>query len=401
MGDSDVQIAGEVADGFEPVRDAFAANFRDHGDIGAGLAVYVEGECVVDLVGGVADQATEAPYTADTLQLVFSTTKGAAAMCAHLLAERGQLDFTARVADIWPEFAAAGKQDVTVAEILGHRAGVPVIDRNLSLDEVLAIEPVVKALAEQEPLWEPGTAHGYHALTYGWLVGEIVRRVDGRSLGRLFADEFAEPLGIDFWIGLPDEQQARVSPLVASRPSPGDFDPSQLDPEILPLLQDLATAALDPNSTMNRALLLNGTMTAGEGLTWNQPAVRASEIPAANGVTNARSLAKLYAATVGEVDGVRTLAPETVERACVEQSNDRDRVLVVPTRFGLGFFLPSNFSPLMGPSSFGHAGAGGSLGFADRDRQLGFGYVMNRMGQALSNDPRTRGPIDALAGCLG
>jgi CubicO group peptidase (beta-lactamase class C family) len=229
----------------------------------------------------------------------------------------------------------------------------------------------------------------------------VVRRVDGRRLGRFFAEEIAGPLGLDFWIGLPDEHQDRVVPLVASRPSAGDFDPATLDPEIVPLLQDLATAYLDPDSTTNRALMLDGRFLLGGGnLAWNLPEVRASEIPAANGVTNARSLAKLYAACVGEVDGIRLLDEATVERAVAERSSGRDRVLVVPTRFGLGFMLTSSFSPLLGERSFGHPGAGGSLGFGDLEHGVGFGYVMSKMSSGLANDPRARVLIDALRSCL-
>jgi len=394
-------ITGTVADGFEPVREAFQANFDQHGEIGAGVAVYVDGELVVDLVGGVAEDVNGTPYGPDALQVVFSTTKGAAAICAHLLAQRGLLDLDAPVTDLWPEYGAAGKGATTVSMLLDHQAGVPVVDDPPSLAEILEIGPIVEALAAQAPLWEPGTAHGYHALTYGWLVGELVRRVDGRSLGRFFADEVAGPLGLEFWIGLPGEHQGRVAPLVASRPSADDFDPASLDPEVLPLLQDLATAYLDPTSTTNRALMLDGRFVLGGGrLAWNLPEVRASEIPAANGVTNARSLARLYAACVGEVDGVRVLDEATVQRATVEQSAGRDRVLVVPTRFGLGFMLPSSFSPLLGPSSFGHPGAGGSLGFGDREHGIGFGYVMSKMNAGLSNDPRARGLIEALRTCV-
>lgn len=392
-------ITGHVADGFEPVRDAFATNFESHGELGAGVAVYVEGELVVDLVGGVADEGRA--YGTDALQLVFSTTKGAAAVCASVLMQRGQLDPESLVTDVWPEYGQAGKESTTIAMLLDHQAGVPVVDDPPSLDDVLKVEPIVEALAAQAPLWEPGTAHGYHALTYGWLVGEIVRRIDGRPIGQFFAEEIAGPLGLDFWIGLPDDQQDRVVPLVPSRPGAADFDMSSLDPEILPLLQDLATAFLDPQSTTNRALMLDGTFLLGGGrLAWNLPDVRASQIPAANGVTNARSLAKMYAACVGEVDGIRLLDADTIEQATAERSSGRDRVLVMPTRFGLGFMLTSSFSPLLGERSFGHPGAGGSLGFGDPDHGVGFGYVMSKMNSGLSNDPRTRGLIDALRACL-
>lgn len=391
-------VNGTVAAGFEAVRDAFEANFTDHGDVGAGVAVYVDGEAVVDLVGGTNKDGS--PYGADALQLVFSSTKGVAAIAAHLLVQRGQLDLDARVADLWPEFAANGKATATVGDVLSHRVGLPAIDATLAPADVLAIKPIVDALAAAAPLWDPGTAHGYHALTYGWLVGEIVRRVDGRSIGAFVAEELAGPLGLDLWIGLPDDQHGRVSPLIMAQP--GDmsgFDLSALTPEIQAVLADLATAFMDPTSVTNRALSLNGTFGPG-GAGWNDPDVWRSEIPAANGITNARSLAKLYAATVSEVDGIRILDDETVKRATEERSVGNDKTLIVPTRFGAGFFLPSSFSPLMGPTSFGHAGAGGSLGFADAEATVGFGYVMNKMSGNLSNDPRTGGLIEALKSSL-
>lgn len=393
-------VQGTVADGFEGVRDAFEANFTDHGDVGAGVAVYVDGECVVDLSGGVTDPVSGATYGPDALQLVFSSTKGVAAICTHLLAQRGQLDFGSKVADVWPEFAANGKADATIADVMSHRVGLPVVDERLTLDQVLDIDPVVDALAAQAPLWEPGSAHGYHALTYGWLVGEIVKRIDGRPLGQFVAEELAGPLGLDLWVGLPDDQHSRVVPLIAMDPGESSIDLA--DPEIAPLLEDLATAFLDPDSVTNRALHLNGAfgLGGGEGMAWNRPEVWRSQIPAANGITNARSLAKLYASCVSDVDGVRILDDETVKKATEERSEGRDQTLIVPTRFGLGFFIPSSFSPLMGPASFGHAGAGGSLGLADADRKVGFAYVMNKMSASLSNDPRTGGLIAAVEAAL-
>lgn len=395
-------VTGTVASGFEGVRDAFEANFAEHGDVGAGVAIYVDGECVVDLVGGVADTTTGAAYDADALQLVFSSTKGIAAIAGHLLAQRGLLDFDAKVTDIWPEFGAAGKGDTTIAMLFNHRVGLPVIDEVLSREAILEVGPIVDALAAQAPEWEPGTAHGYHALTYGWLVGEVVRRVAGVSIGEFVATELAGPLGLDLWIGLPDAQHGRVSPLIAPRRDEAALDMNALDPAILPLLGELAEAYLNPDSVTNRALSINGAFAlTGKDLAWNSPAVWSSQIPAANGITNARSLAKLYAACVSEVDGVRILSDETIAAATAEQSNGSDRTLVVPTRFGLGFFLSSSFSPLMGEGSFGHAGAGGSLGFAHPEHRVGFGYVMNKMSAGLSNDPRTTGLIAALRAALG
>ena len=206
-------IEGWTADGFEGVRDAFAANFTDQAEVGAAFAAYHHGHKVVDLWGGVADPATERPWEEDSVALVFSTTKGATATCAHLLAQSGRLDVEAPVADYWPEFAAAGKESMPVAYLMSHQAGLAWTDAPMTLEQALAWDPVIEALAAEAPKWEPGTAHGYHATTYGWLVGEVVHRIDGRSLGTFFHDEVATPLGLDFWIGLPEEIEPRVAPL--------------------------------------------------------------------------------------------------------------------------------------------------------------------------------------------
>ena len=208
-----IEVGGFVEPGFEGVRDAFANNFVEHGEQGASYAFYVEGTKVVDLWGGVRADTGE-PYDDDTLQIVFSSTKGATAVCAHLLAERGLLDVDAPVVEYWPEFGQAGKQDIPVRWLLTHQAGLPTVDAKLTRAEALAWEPVIRALEVQLPLWEPGVAHGYHALTYGYLVGEVVRRIDGRSLGTFFQEEIAEPYGLEFWIGLPEEYEPRVAPMI-------------------------------------------------------------------------------------------------------------------------------------------------------------------------------------------
>ncbi|HVT78956.1 MAG TPA: serine hydrolase domain-containing protein [Acidimicrobiales bacterium] len=394
------EIQGEVAPGFEAVRDAFQANFDQHGDVGAAFALYKDGEKVVDLWGGVANQDTGAPWVEDTLQLVFSTTKGATAICAHLLAQRGDLDFDAPVAEYWPEFKANGKENVPVRWLLSHRVGLPVLDTPLTPEEYYAWEPVAQALAAKKPEWEPGTKHGYHAVTYGNLVGEVVKRISGKSLGTFFRENVAEPLGLDFWIGLPASEEPRVTKLISfqlgateeQRSMFKDFDISTLPEEMRPIVQ----AFMDPNSLSNRAL----TGVTDPPMDFNSRANHAAEIPAANGITTARSLAKMYAAQIGEVDGVRLMNDESVANAIIEQSNGPDAVLMIPTRFGLGFFLESDFSPLFGPRSFGHAGAGGSLGFADPDAGIGYGYVMNKMSTNLSGDPRTIGLVDAIKSCI-
>ena len=384
-------IDGEVAPGYEPVREAFAANFEQHGEVGAAFALYRHGQKVVDLWGGVADEETGRPWQEDTLQLVFSTTKGATAIAANLLAQRGQLDLDAPVGEYWPEFKAEGKERIPVRWLLSHRAGLPVVDTPVSPEECFAWTPMVDALAAQRPVWEPGTAHGYHALTYGHLVGEVVRRVTGRSVGRFFAEEVAGPLGLDFFIGLPEEHEPRVSRLIQQAPLGAPPDLEQV-PEAV---REMVERMFGPGSLMTRAL-----SPTSAPIDFNSRACHAAEIPAANGITSARSLARLYAAQIGEVDGVRILDDASVARVSEEQSNGPDQVLVVPTRFGLGFFLSSSFSPLMGPTSFGHAGAGGSLGFADPETGVGYGYVMNKMQANLSGDPRTLGLVAAVKACL-
>ena len=401
--DESVNIEGTVAPGFEGVREAFARNFTQHGEVGAGFSLVHDGTTVVDLWGGVADVATLSPYTEDTLQLVFSTTKGATAILANRLAQRGELDVDAPASEYWPEFAQAGKDEIPVRWLLCHKAGLPFVDRDLGLGECLAWEPPVKALAAMTPIWEPGTAHGYHAVTYGWLVGEVLRRVSGRSVGQLFADEVAGPLGLEFWIGLPEDQQARVAPLTntgLNRQAPG-MAAEAPGGEAQGMIEQLE-ALLGPGSLLIKAL--GGTSSlalAGNGV-FNKPEVRAAELPAANGVTNARSLARMYAAVIGAVDGAGPLlTPEQVTAATTTQTSGSDQVLMMETTFGLGFMTSSEFSPYGGPRSFGHAGAGGSVGFADPENGLGFGYVMNRMMTNLSGDPRTRGLVAAVYDAIG
>jgi CubicO group peptidase (beta-lactamase class C family) len=388
------QIGGSVEPGFEGVRDAFVRNFEEHGDIGAGVAVHVEGRKVVDLWGGVRDTDSGAPYDEDTLQLVFSTTKGATAICANILAQRGLLDIDAPVAQYWPEFAAAGKEQLPVRYLLCHKAGLVTVDKSLSADEVLAWEPIIDALAVQEPLWEPGTAHGYHAITYGYLVGEVVRRISGKSLGTFFADEVAGPLGLDFWIGLPEEHEHRVAPLI------GGIVPSGDAADVDPALKAMMEQFMGPDSLLGRALSLNGAF-AEPGI-FNSRKVHAAEVPAANGITNAASLSRMYAGVVGPVDGAGPLlTPAQIDAARECQTEGADKCLFFDTTFGLGFFTSSPFAPYGVEGNFGHAGAGGSVGFADPTNQVGFGYVMNKMNQNLSGDPRTAGLIKATYEAIG
>jgi len=381
-------IHGTVSKGFERVRDAFEANFNDGGEVGAAFCLHVKSRKVVDVWGGTTDVKGKR-WQESTPVLVFSTTKGATAICAHMLVERKLLDVDAPVARYWPEFAAGGKADIPVRLLLNHQAGLPVVDAQLSRADVLAVKPIVDALARQAPVWPPGTKHGYHAMTYGWLVGEVVRRITGKSIGTFFKEEVAAPLGLDFWIGLPADVESRVARLV---PSPPPSDPERL--------KQMA-AFFGPDSLAMRALSLNGAMAGvpGDSL-FNLPEVHRSEMPAVNGITTARSLSRLYAACVGTVKGTRLFGKRTLDKALKIQSDGPDAVLGLRTTFGLGFMRTSPDTPLLGPNSFGHPGAGGSLGFGDLDAGVGFGYVMNKMGSGLLIDDRAARLIGAVRECL-
>ncbi|MGW4032402.1 serine hydrolase domain-containing protein [Streptomyces sp. NPDC004838] len=366
-------INGEVAAGFEPVREAFAANFAHREDIGAAVCVYQDGRPVVDLWAGVADPNTGRPWERDTLQLVYSATKGATATAAHLLTQRGALDLDAPVADYWPEFAANGKAEIPVRWLLSHQAGLVALDRPVPMAEALAWHPMTAALAAQCPQWTPGTAHGYHGRTWGWLVGEVIRRVSGRTPGRFFAEEIAAPLGLDFFIGLPPGERDRVSGMVYRKP---DIDLTTVPEEAVPEdLRDLVAAWRDPNSLSNRAF----AVTDPANIDFDSPEVQAAELPSSNGIGTAHALARMYAALIGEVDGVRLLTPETLASATDEQADGRDEVMLVPSRFSSGFMLPTDDVSMAGPAAFGHTGRGGSLGFADPEHGIAFGYVMNHI----------------------
>ena len=386
-------IEGTVAAGFEPVREAFAANFAEHGDIGAAVCVYRDGVPVVDLWGGVADAETGRPWTADTLQLVYSATKGVTATAAHLLAQRGELDLDAPVVRYWPEFAAHGKAEIPVRWLLSHRAGLVTLDHPVPLADALAWQPMADALAGQSPQWTPGTAHGYHGRTYGWLIGEVIRRVSGRTPGRFVAEEIAGPYGIDFFIGLPASERSRVSRM--SYPKP-EIELSQLSLADVPEeFRDIVAAMQDPEALINRAFAI----TDPAEIDFNSPEVQAAEIPASNGIGTAHGLARLYASLIGEVDGQRLLTAETTAAAAKEQSSGPDRTLIIPSRFASGYMLPSEQMPVTGPNAFGHPGRGGSLAFADPDSRIGFGYVMNNILE-VPVDPRAANLVNAVRDCL-
>ena len=368
------EISGHAEHGYGPVADAFAANFEDDGEVGAAVALYVEGRKVVDLWGGFADQRTSRLWLSDTPAIVFSVTKGVLAICAYRLVGQGLLDLDAPVGRYWPEFAQNGKSETTVRMLLSHRAGLPALDHALSMDEVLAWEPVIRAIEHQAPLWPPGTRYSYHTITFGWLIGEVIRRVSGTGPGAFLRSELADPLALDVWIGAPGSVIDRAAWL-----EPPTGDP---DPELAAVIA--AWAAREP--VAERAATMGGAfgfpLTDG-AVTFNDPAIQRAEIPGANGMGTAESLARLYASCVSEVAGRRIMTTGQIDAALRVQSSGQ-QVFGPPERgerWGTGFALDSPpAQPLLGPRSFGHGGAGGELAFADDRYQVGFGYINNRMG---------------------
>jgi CubicO group peptidase (beta-lactamase class C family) len=376
-----IKIEGTCDPKFKNVREIFAANFDNGREVGATVAATLDGKPIFELWGGHADKAKTKPWTRDTLVNVWSTTKGVASICAHRLVDQGKLDLNAPVAKYWPEFAQAGKDKIPVNYLLTHRAGLPAVRKQLPMDAYSNWPVMCAALAEQEPWWEPGTAHGYHAITFGYLIGEVVRRITGKTIGAYLRDEIAAPLKADVHIGVDASFDPRIAELIAAPPPPPG-QPNQV-----------ATMTADPES-MNYKAIANPRLVVDPALV-NSRAWRGAEIPAANGHATARALATLYSALAcgGTLDGYRLLTPASIERAYTEQANGPDLILGVVTRWGLGFQLNQAIAPLgPNPRTFGHTGAGGSLGFADPDARVSFGYVMNQMG----SDPLIDGRAAAL-----
>ncbi|MFD4714985.1 serine hydrolase domain-containing protein [Streptomyces sp. NPDC058430] len=381
---------GTVATGFEAVREAFAHNFEALGERGAGVVVHRDGHKVVDLWAGTRDVSGGVPWERGTAQIMRSATKGVAAAALLLLHQRGELDLDAPVGAYWPEFKQHGKEDVRVRDVLAHRAGVPALDRPLTPAEAADPDTGAAAVAAQAPAWEPGTDHGYHAQTYSWLTGELVRRVTGRTVGAWIAEHIAAPVGADLWVGLPDAEAHRAG-LVGPVEPPAAPGGLRTRPK-----RNVADAYTDPDSLTRRAF---GAIHPAPDE--NDPAYRAAELPASNGVATAEGLSRFYASLIGEVDGgVRLFTPDTMEEARTEASSGADRVLVVPTRFGLGYMLHGVASPLLGPGSFGHPGRGGALGFADPESGIAFGYVTNGQQKGVTADPRAQALVRAVRSSL-
>ncbi len=392
-------VNGYTAPGWEQVHEVFDQTIDSKQEVGAAVSIFHKGKCVVDLVGGYFDTQSTKRYDRDSLQLVFSSTKGVVAIAVAMCVERGLLSYEEPVALFWPEFACAGKEHATVAQLLSHQVGLYTVEGPVALDEALDWNYMVQRLAATAPAFPIGSTHGYHAMTFGWLAGELVRRVDGRNIGRFIAEEIANPLGVEIYVGLPEHLEPRVSPLTTGWPRLE----GERAPTIDPKERDLLAQITAPGSPGSKALSLNDAFSVAGG--FNRRDVHAAEIPAANGITNARSLATMYAATLGEVHGahgpVRLVSSETMSKMSlsVTPPGEADLCLIIPTTFGMGFMTPNKFIPYSGPGTFGHPGFGGSISFADPMRTMSFSYVMNKLGRAIVGDERSGRLIAAAVRC--
>jgi CubicO group peptidase (beta-lactamase class C family) len=379
-------VQGEYDERFRSVVEEFVTNYDERDEVGASLCVSFEGETVIDVWGGAVDRELSAPWDADTISIVMSCTKGAVALCAHVLASQGLLDIEAPVREYWPEFACNGKEDATVRMMLDHSVGVPAIRGELPGDFMIHWDQVVDRIAAEAPFWEPGTRNGYHLVNFGWTVGEIVRRVSGKSLGTFFQDAIAKPLGLDFWIGLPEEHEPRVSNMIQSPPPDTGGHVSRFMKVIMS----------EPESATRHAMANLMSQTT-QGRAWH-----AAEIGGGGGITNARGLCGMY--TPLALGGGGVIDPATLERArrCSVATN-YDAVLQIATRFGLGFMLSMDNrdkydkdSVVMGDHAFGHVGMGGSIGFCDPSIGLAMGYTMNRMGPGILLNERGQSLVDEV-----
>jgi len=381
--------SGTCAPAFDEVRTEFERNFTERGELGAAVHITVDGQSVVDMRGGT--------WAEDTLVHVWSCTKGATALCAHMLAARGELDLNAPVTRYWPKFGAAGKGDVLIRHLLSHQAGLPAVREPLPAGAFYDWQRMVDVLAETEPFWRPGSAHGYHGLTFGFLVGEVVRRITGKPLDEFFATEVADPLGLEFWLRLPADQESRVTPTI-----PPDLAAL---PHAMPTMYTAAMA--DPGSVQGLLLFNNGGyMQPGEA---DSRAAHESVLGAVGGVTNARGLAGLYRPL--SLDGGGLVPPEHLPvMGAVASASSLDAVILAPSRFALGFVKSTDNRHLSGADAegillaedaFGHSGIGGSLGFADPQARMSFGYAMNRQGSGLGINDRGQSLVDAAYRALG
>jgi len=382
---------------FARVREEFERNFAERGEVGASVCVTIDGERVVDLWGGIADQDSGRAWERDTISVVFSSSKGATALCLHILAARRQVDLDAPVTTYWPEF---GQQDVTVGMVLAHRSGITTISEPLPDGAFFDWPLMTNVLARQPPEWKPGSRHGYQALTFGWLAGEIVRRVSGRPLGAFLRTEVAEPLGLDLWFGLPESEEPRVAPMIF----PAGDAPDQARFMIL--------IGTEPESVPARIFLNSGGYMLPGPLGFDSRAAHAAAIGAAGLITNARGLAGMYAplACGGELNGVRLVGERELVRMGTTVSAGPDATLLHDTRFSYGFMRstdnrrrPPQFrdSMILSSDAFGHPGFGGGIGFASPAHRMSFAYTMNNMGPGTLLNPRGQRLVDAVYRSLG
>ncbi|MEH6910531.1 MAG: serine hydrolase domain-containing protein [Oceanicoccus sp.] len=380
-----VEIHGNVAPGFEKVHDAFAANWNGI-EVGACLSVVHQGETIIDLWAGFQDQAYTKEWQQDTLVNVYSTTKGLASIAIAHLADKGLLNYEAPMVDYWPEFGAEGKEELTVAQVLSHLGGLCGVSEKLSVSDLYNWQKMTKLLAAQKPLWDLGSDAGYHAVTWGYLPGELFLRITGKSMGQYFHDEIAGPLNADCFIGLPESELYRVAELVG--PNRARIQPPA--PESIPSVPPLYVPAM-----------LNPSIRPYKDASSNE--WRMAEVAAANGQANARGIATVYGimANGGEMNGINFISSAGIANGCkLEKEDGIDLVTGGPMRRARGFMLGIDGAYGPNDKAFGHAGAGGSLGFADPDKNIAFGYAMNQMQSDPNATPRSRLLVDALYQCL-
>ncbi|HVN29683.1 MAG TPA: serine hydrolase domain-containing protein [Candidatus Binataceae bacterium] len=388
-------IEGECDPKFEGVLDAFVANFEHRDELGASVCLNVEGRTVVDLWGGRVKE-DGLPWTRDTVSIIFSATKGASALCAHMAADRGQLDLDAPVTRYWPNFGKSGKESALVTMMLDHSVGLPHVRTKVQKGGFYDYDYMIKMLEDEEPFWKPGIRNGYHGITSAWTVGEMVHRSTGKRLGKFFQEEVAKPLGLDFHIGLPAEQEQRVAPMIFA-----------------PITDEVRNSRVSIAAVTEKDSATHYFMFNMGGFDANSREAHAAEIGSANGISNGRGLAGMYAplANGGELNGVRLVGRDTLQRmALCSVATHEDATLRIPTRFSLGFMKAmdnrkldnaAHCSLLIGEPAFGHVGAGGSLGFADPECRMSFGYTMNRMGFGILMNDRGQSLVDAAYRALG
>ena len=383
------RIEGTCDARFTSVLDAFTENFERHDEVGASLCVSVDGQTLVDLWGGFCDIERRQAWNRDTVGIVYSCTKAATALCAHRLIDQGLLDLDRTVAHYWPEFAGAGKESATLRMALNHTLGLPAVREPVEKGGFNDWDYMTSRLADEELFWQPGEKVGYHMFSFGWIVGEVVRRISGKSLGRFFHDEIAGPLGLDFWIGLPPGENPDIATIIPFKPGP--------DTQVTAFMKALIT---DRESTSFLAYLNTGRFNA------NSAQTQAAEIGGAGGIANARALAGMYEPLV--IGGPLLSGERIDDMAQPSAETQNDETLLIPTRFGQGFMLsmdnsdlPVGNSAVIGSNAFGHVGMGGSIGFGDPDRGLAFGYTMNRLGGGILLNERGQGLIDAAYRSLG